>query len=124
MFYNTQVDYLIDNRNGIAKELKTMLEGLQEEKATEIRDRCLDAYDFVARMAISSNGAYKAIKDAYIGSHIFGKRRWARIERKSCERKYLKVYVNGMNEYYRAIAEGRKVGYSALEEDEATNEED
>jgi len=101
MFYESFEDYLIDSRNGIARDVRYM-------EADELRDEVMKAYDFAAAEAIKHLESYKLLKSAVAAR--YGAEELRDLE--AVAGKDFMAIQRALDKYYTDVKTGRKVGYS------------
>lgn len=101
MYYETFEDYLIDNRNAIAHNIRHM-------SMDELKDEVLSAYDFGATEAIKHLECYKLLKAAVIAR--YGQKAFDDLE--AATSKDFTALMKAEDKYYTDIKNHRKVGYS------------
>ena len=107
MVYNTLSDYLLDNRRGVEEQLK------HAKTVAQASEIALESYDWVAQEYIRHQAVQKIVKEEIIKA--YGEEAFREIDDKVGAR-YKELLTAG-SEYRFDIQHGRRVGYSAEEEE-------
>lgn len=107
MVYNTVTDYFVDNRHGIIKDFKE--NGFTEGQI----ETAIAAYDFAVNKALEFRASYDILADAT--KEMVGEEQFKAIEDNACS-DFMRIGI-AVNEYILAVRSGKKVGYSAIEEE-------
>lgn len=109
MIYDTIIDYILDNRNDLYKDLIYL--------SSNAKETVLSVYDWLAGEYIKEHFAYEIFKSDLI--ERFGEKMINEIEIESSRN--FRLLEAATRKYLNDVDKGRKVGYSATENEELEN---
>lgn len=105
MNYTNLRDMIIDNRNGMMKEVSEC------KTIAGVVDVMLNGFDWLAEQYISNQFAYNAIKKEFVKR--YSENEWNKLESATCTKENLMTICEEHGKYIKDVRSGRKVGYSA-----------